>query len=71
MSDEASLLIQEYYKANQFAHEMDDFTVTKKIGNNICGDSIQVFLKIENNTIVRYSYTGDASHITKAAAEFF
>ncbi|AKH33261.1 hypothetical protein XF24_00938 [candidate division SR1 bacterium Aalborg_AAW-1] len=71
MSQESSLLIQEYYKSNQFQREMENFTVMKKIGNTVCGDTIQVFLKIEHDTITDYSYSGEPSQITKAAAEFF
>ena len=71
MSEETSLLIQEYYKSNQFHRAMENFTVIKKIGNNVCGDSIEVFLKIEDATITDYSYAGEPSQITKAAAEFF
>ena len=71
MSDEVSLLIQEYYKSNQYNHPLQDFTVSKKIGNSVCGDTIEVFLKIEDDTVVEYAYSGEPSQITKAAAEFF
>ena len=71
MSEESSLLVQEYYKSSQFLREMKDFTVTKTIGNIICDDSITIFLKIQDNIIVDYSYTWEPSKITKAAAEFF
>lgn len=71
MSEESSLLIQEYYKSNRFHREMEEFTVSKKIGNSVCGDTIEVFLKIENDTIIDYVYSGEPSQITKAAAEFF
>ena len=71
MSQENLLLIQEYYKSNQFSREMKDYTVKKKIGNNVCGDTIEIFLKIDNKTIIDYSYAGEPSQITKAAAEFF
>ena len=57
MSEESSLLVQEYYKSSQFLREMKDFTVTKTIGNIICDDSITIFLKIQDNIIVDYSYT--------------
>ena len=71
MSQENLLLIQEYYKSNQFSREMKDYTVKKKIGNNVCGDTIEIFLKIDNKEISDYSYAGEPSQITKAAAEFF
>ena len=57
MSEESSLLVQEYYKSSQFLREMKDFTVTKTIGNIMCDDSITIFLKIQDNIIVDYSYT--------------
>lgn len=70
MSHESSLLIQEYAKSNNFFAVMKDATVSKKIGNSICGDSIEVYLQVKNDIVTNYSYAGEPSAITKAAAEF-
>lgn len=71
MSQESSLLIQEYYKSNQFFHTMEKPTAVKKIGNTLCGDTIEVFLQIQDDIVTDYSYAWEPSQITKAAAEFF
>lgn len=34
--------------------------------NELCWDDLKVFLKIENNTIVNWSFTGDTAIITTA-----
>ena len=72
MSDsESSLLIQEYYKSNQYIgtieHE-NKYTFTQ--GNTLCGDSITVDIMIADDTVTDYKYHGEPTQITKAAAEF-
>ena len=49
---------------------MTTYTVKKHEGNFICGDDITVYLVIENKTIKDYSYDGNCSTITTAAASF-
>lgn len=70
LSSENSLLIQEYYKSNNFSQIMDEFTAMYSLGNAVCGDTIVVYLDIKDQKIAHYSYAGEPSQITKAAAEF-
>lgn len=70
VSEESSLLVQEYYKSDQYNTISEDFTVSVSQGNSLCGDTITVYLTIEDEIITKYSYSGDPAQITKAAAEF-
>ena len=70
MQEETNMLIQEYSKHPLCNFEMQDATVSSHEGNFICGDDITVFLKIEEGTIISYSFTGNCSTITTAAASF-
>lgn len=70
MSEESSLLIQEYYKNNQYNSVPTSFDISTTQGNSLCGDSITIYLNIENDTITTYNYSGEPAQITKAAAEF-
>jgi NifU-like protein involved in Fe-S cluster formation len=70
-SEESSLLVQEYYKSDQYNTVVsEDFTVSVSQGNTLCGDTITVYLTIEDDIIIDYSYSGEPAQITKAAAEF-
>jgi len=70
MSNESSLLVQEYYKSDQYNSMSENFTVSVSQGNTLCGDTITVYLTIEDDIIIDYSYSGEPAQITKAAAEF-
>ena len=70
MSEESSLLIQEYYKHNQYNTIPTFFTVSTIQGNSVCGDTITIYLTIEKGIIIQYNYSGEAAQITKASAEF-
>lgn len=70
MIEETSLLLQEYYKSNRFSRTMYAPSASYSLGNSICGDTIEVFLRIEDDCVTDYSYQGQPSPITKAAAEF-
>ena len=70
MSEESSILIQEYYKNNQYNHVPTSFTVSTTQGNSLCGDTITVYLTIQGNNIIQYNYSWEPAQITKAAAEF-
>ncbi len=66
---ESSLVVQEYYKnpVNNFA--MDGYTVKQEQWNVVCGDNVVVYLKIDSSwTVVDFSYSGEPSLITSAAA---
>lgn len=56
-----------YYSKNPFnKFEMDDSTVDYFEENELCWDELKVFLKIENNIIENWSFTGDTAIITTA-----
>jgi NifU-like protein involved in Fe-S cluster formation len=69
-SEESSLLVQEYYKNNQYNQIPEYFTISTTQGNSLCGDTITVYLVIEDHSIKEYGYDGEPAQITKAAAEF-
>ena len=68
---EFSGLVQAYYQNPVNNRSMPDATVSHHEGNSTCGDDINVYLKIENNVIIDWSYDGMPSMITQAAASFF
>ncbi|MFA7717553.1 MAG: iron-sulfur cluster assembly scaffold protein [Candidatus Absconditabacterales bacterium] len=70
MSEEYSLLIQEYAKNPIQNFPLKSYTVKQHEGNFICGDDITVYLVIEKKEIKDYSFDGNCSTITKAAASF-
>lgn len=70
MSEEQSLIIQEYSKNPLKNYAMKEYTVKQHEGNFICWDDITVYIVIKNNTITDYSYDGNCSNITTAAASF-
>ena len=49
---------------------MEDYSVKQQEWNFICGDDISVYLRIEDNKIVEYSFDGNSSSITIASASF-
>lgn len=67
---EIELLIKEYSKNPINNYEMSDADVTRHEGNFICGDDITVYLKIKDNKILEYSYDGNPSTVSLAAASF-
>ncbi len=70
MSEEHSLLIQEYSKNPLQNFALSTYTIKQHEGNFICGDDITVYLVIEDNKIQDYSFDGNCSTITTAAASF-
>jgi nitrogen fixation NifU-like protein len=70
MSEEHSLLIQEYSKNPLQNFALSTYTIKQHEGNFICGDDITVYLVIENDKIAEYSFDGNCSTITTAAASF-
>lgn len=56
-----------YYSKNPFnKFEMDDATVEYFEENELCWDDLKVYLKIEDDTIVNWSFTWDTAIITTA-----
>ncbi len=70
MSEEHSLLVQEYSKNPLQNFALATYTVKQHEGNFICGDDITVYLVIKNDKIEEYSFDGNCSTITTAAASF-
>ena len=70
MSEEQSLIIQEYAKNPLQNFAMKDYTVKQHEGNFICWDDIVVYIVIKKNKIEEYSFDGNCSNITTAAASF-
>ncbi|MFZ2150585.1 MAG: iron-sulfur cluster assembly scaffold protein [Candidatus Absconditicoccaceae bacterium] len=70
MTTEQELLVQEYAKNPLCNYKMEEYTITSHEGNFICGDDINIYLVLEDNVIKKYSFDGDCSNITTAAASF-
>jgi len=70
MSEEHNLIIQEYAKNPLQNFALNDFTVKQHEGNFICWDDIVVYIIIKDNKIEDYSFDGNCSNITTAAASF-
>ncbi len=70
MSEEQSLIVQEYAKHPLQNFPLQTYTAKHHEGNFICWDDITVYLVIEKNKIKEYSFDGNCSTITTAAASF-
>lgn len=69
-SSEQNLLLQEYSKNPVKNFAMESFTIKYHEWNFICGDDINVYLKIEDDKIVDYSYDWNLSNVSLASAGF-
>ena len=67
MSQE-SLIVQEYSKNPVNNYDMKDYTIKGTQWNSLCDDDIVVYMKIKDGVVVWYSYSGNPSSITSAAA---
>lgn len=54
-------ILQDYIKHPLKSKEPKDFTVMYEEGNVICDDSMEIFLKIENNALTEINYTWQLS----------
>ncbi|PID34881.1 MAG: hypothetical protein CR971_00895 [candidate division SR1 bacterium] len=70
MGNESDLILQSYAKDTKNNYEMQDYTIKYHEGNFICGDDVYVFLKIENDIVIEYSFSGNTSLVSKASASF-
>lgn len=70
MDDESSLLVQSYYNNTSYRGQPEHCDVSATQGNNLCGDSITVYLSIIDDKVTAYHYDGEPSLITAAAAAF-
>lgn len=61
-----------FYGTNpQHMGELPNPTIRYREYNRVCGDDIEVFLIIEDDTIKQWSFTGQASMITIACSGLF
>lgn len=63
-------IVEQYIKNPVHNYPMEDFTIKQHEGNALCDDDITVYLHIQDNKITKYSFDGDCSNITRAAAGF-
>ncbi len=70
MWTESDLILQSYAKDSTNNYEMQDYTIKYHEWNFICGDDVYVFLKIVDDRIVEYSFSGNTSLVSKASASF-
>ena len=70
MNEEQNLMIQEYAKNPLQNFAMKEYTIKQHEGNFICWDDIVIYLVIKDEKIAEYSYDGNCSNITTAAASF-
>lgn len=72
MSDDLNALYQEVildHARHPRSHcKMDDYTVHESGFNPLCGDKIDLFLRLENNTIADASFLGSGCAISMASA---
>jgi nitrogen fixation NifU-like protein len=64
-------IVESYIQNPTHNHILENPTISHREWNSLCGDDITVHLCIEKNMITDYSYSGNCSNITKAAASFF
>ena len=65
---DTNTLIIEYSQNPANKYIMEDATIRYREHNRICADVIEVFLKIENNTLIDYSFDGYMSIVATACA---
>lgn len=69
-TDQTDILIKQYASNPIQNFTMKDPTVEQHEGNFICWDDITVYLKIQDNKIIDYSFDWNCSTITTAASSF-
>ena len=60
--------ILEHYKDPQNFGKLKEFSHVSKLTNPLCGDDIEMYLKIENSKVKEISFDGKGCAITIAAA---
>ena len=70
MKEESNIMIEQYSKNPLQNFALEKYTIKQHEGNFICWDDIVVYLEIDKNTIKNYSFDGNCSNITTAAASF-
>lgn len=64
-------IISYYSKTPPNKFKMADYTINYSEENRSCADTIEVFIKIENNKIISWSFDWITSIITTATASIF
>ena len=67
MSEISDALISEYNKNPVHFYEMKDFDVSYHEWNFICWDDITVYLKIKDDIIQEFSFSGNPGQVTTAS----
>ena len=67
MSEISDSLISEYNKNPVHFYEMKDFDVSYHEWNFICWDDITVYLKIKDDIIQEFSFSGNPGQVTTAS----
>ncbi len=63
-------IVESYIQNPTYDKKIDDPNITQVEWNPLCGDKITIYLKIQDDTIQAYSYSGELSRISKGAATF-
>jgi NifU-like protein involved in Fe-S cluster formation len=63
-------IVESYIQNPTHNYILENPTISYYEWNSVCGDDITVYLSIEEKVIINYSYNGNCSNITKAAASF-
>ncbi|ATU05723.1 hypothetical protein BKN14_04800 [Candidatus Gracilibacteria bacterium HOT-871] len=61
-------LITFYSKTPPNKGVLDDYTIKHYEDNSVCGDDLEVYLKIEDGKITNFAFDGDTAIITTACA---
>lgn len=65
---DTNTLIIEYSQNPQNKYIMEDAHIRYREHNRVCADVIEVFLKIEDNALIEYSFDGYMSIVATACA---
>ncbi len=61
--------ILDYYKHPRHRGELTGATYQSGVTNPSCGDSVQVFLQVENNRVIEARWTGEGCVLSQASAD--
>ena len=67
MSEIVNALIVEYNKNPVNNYEMKDCSISHHEWNFICGDDITIYLKIENNKVIEFSFDWNPGPVSMAS----
>ena len=61
-------MMEAYFKEPYRKKKMEDYTLRYEEWNPSCGDGLEVYMKVEDEVVVDYSWYGDTKMISTAAA---